>query len=307
MAARDRSRALPRVALVSCRELPLGDEDGPALQAACSAAGLDTEWLVWDDPAVDWTSYDLVVVRATWDYPLRRDDFVSWAESVPRLANPADVIRWNTDKGYLRDLAADGLPVVPTTWIGPGAAVELPGEGEYVVKPAVGAGARDTARYGPEHAEQAQAHVRELLGAGRKVMVQPYLSAIDEVGETALLYCGGGYSHTIRKAALLVGADGPVDGLYRSERIVLAEPTWAERELADRVLAAVPRGPARLLYARVDLLPGPAGDPVLLELELTEPSFFFAAAPGAVDRFAAALAAHLRTRTHRPGPANPVG
>jgi glutathione synthase/RimK-type ligase-like ATP-grasp enzyme len=289
-----RSRALPRIALVTCRELPVGDEDAAVLHWACSAAGLDADWRVWDDPAVDWSSYDLVVIRSTWDYPLRRDDFVAWARSVPRLANPAEVVCWNTDKSYLRDLAAAEVPVVPTIWFDPGSLdVRLPDNGDYVVKPAVGAGSRDAARYGPEHGEQAREHVARLLAAGQRVMVQPYLWAVDETGETALLYCGGQYSHAVRKAPLLTGADAEVAGLFRPETVDPREASPAELALGEAVLAAVPAGPDQLLYARVDLLPGPDGAPLLLELELTEPSFFFGAAPGSADRFAAAVAAHV--------------
>jgi glutathione synthase/RimK-type ligase-like ATP-grasp enzyme len=294
MAGTDRSRALPRVALVSCRALPLGDEDAPTLLAACVTAGLDAEWLVWDDPAVDWTSYDLVVIRSTWDYPPRHDEFVAWAESVPRLANPADVIRWNTDKRYLRDLQRAGLPVVPTDWLAPGDDVVLPRSGEYVVKPAVGVGARDTARYLPEHAELAREHAQRMLAEGRQVMIQPYLAAVDEVGETGLLYLGGTYSHAVRKSALLTGPDPEVAGLYREEQIEPAEATAAERKVAELTLAAVPGGADRLLYARVDLVRGPDGDPIVLEVELTEPSFFLTSAPGtAADLFAGAVFAAI--------------
>jgi glutathione synthase/RimK-type ligase-like ATP-grasp enzyme len=291
----DRARVLPRVALVSCRALPLGDEDGPVLQSACVAAGLDTEWLVWDDPAVDWTSYDLAVVRSTWDYAPRRDDFVAWAQTVPRLANPADVIRWNTDKAYLRELVEAGLPVVPTSWLSPGDDVVLPRNGEYVVKPAVGAGGRDTARYLPEHADLAREHAQRMLAEGRRVMVQPYLTGVDEVGESALLYCGGQFSHAVRKGSLLTGPDPEVAGLYREEQIEAREPNATERKVADAALSAVPGGPDRLLYARVDLIPGPDGEPLILELELTEPSFFLTAVPPAADRFAAAIATQLAT------------
>ena len=303
MTAHVRTRALPRIALVTCRELPMGDDDGPALQAACAAVGLDADWRIWDDPAVDWGSYDLAVIRSTWDYPPRRDEFVSWARSVPRLANPAEVVSWNTDKAYLRDLAAVGLPVVPTTWLdpphadqpgaGPLSGPRLPDNGEYVVKPAVSAGGKHTARYAPEDAEQAREHAAKLLAAGQRVMVQPYLAAVDEVGETALVYCGGRYSHAVRKGPLLTGPDYEVDGLYRPETIAPTEPSRAEREVGEAVLAAVPGGPQRLLYARVDMLPGPDGAPVVLEVELAEPSCFLGTAPGAADRFARAVAAHV--------------
>jgi glutathione synthase/RimK-type ligase-like ATP-grasp enzyme len=293
------ARVLPRIALASCRDFPSGDDDGPLLLAACARAGLDASWRVWDDPAVDWLSFDLVVLRSTWDYPAHRDEFLRWVEAVPRLANPADVVRWNTDKAYLRDLAAAGLPVVPTTWFQPGDDVRLPADGEWVVKPAVSAGARDTARYRPEHRELAIRHIDRLLAEGRRVMVQPYLHAVDEAGETALLYCGGGYSHGIGKAALLTGPDPDVDGLYRPEEISAREPDAAEREVAERVLASVPGGPDRLLYARVDLVPGSDG-PLLLELELTEPSFFLQVAPDAADRFADAIAAWVATGVTTP-------
>lgn len=288
------ARALPRVALATCRELPAGDEDSALLLAACAAAGLDADWRIWDDPAVDWGSYDLVVIRSTWDYVPRRHDFAAWAASVPRLANPADVVAWNTDKTYLRELEAAGVPVVPTRWLEPGGSVPgagwTGGWGEVVVKPAVSAGARDTARYGADEADRARAHAATLLDAGRRVMVQPYLAGVDEAGETAVLHVGGGYSHTVRKGPLLAGGAGTeVDGLWRPEQITSREPSAAERELADRALAAVPGGPDRLLYARVDLLPGPAGEPVVVEVELTEPSLFLTTMPAAADRLARAI------------------
>ena len=294
--ARDRrpARALPRIALATCRELPAGDEDSSVLLAACSAAGLDAEWLVWDDAAVDWSSYDLVVIRSTWDYVPRRDDFAAWAASVPRLANPAAVVDWNTEKTYLRDLAEAGVPTVPTRWLEPGDEVpgDVTGGGEVVVKPAVSAGAKDTARYGPADGERAAAHAARLLADGRRVMVQPYLAAVDEVGETAVMHVGGAYSHAIRKSALLRAGDlDTVAGLYRPEEIDARQPSAAELELAERALAQVPGGPERLLYARVDLLPGPDGAPVVIELELTEPSLFLTAVPAAADRFAAAIRA----------------
>jgi glutathione synthase/RimK-type ligase-like ATP-grasp enzyme len=285
-------RALPRIALATCRDLPAGDEDSPLLLAACASAGLDAEWRVWDDPVVDWASYDLVVIRSTWDYVPRRDDFAAWAASVPRLANPADLVGWNTDKSYLADLEAAGVPVVPTRWLEPGAAVpdfEWP---SVVVKPAIGAGGLDTARYGPGEAGRGRAHAERLLAAGRRVMVQPYLDGVDSVGETALLYVGGAYSHSVRKGALLVpGGDAEVEGLWRPEEIAPREAAVAERELGDRALAAVPGGPDRLLYARVDLLPGPGGRPLVVEVELTEPSLFLTAVPAAADRLAAAIRA----------------
>lgn len=297
------ARRLPRVALATCRDLPGGEEDAELLLAAAAAAGLDAEWRVWDDAAVEWASYDLVVVRSTYDYVPRRDDFTVWAASVPRLANPAGVLAWNTDKTYLRELAAAGVPVVPTWWLEPdGAGVEAgwpPGDWpaadgvvpDAVVKPAVSTGGQDTTRYAPADAERARAHAGRLLAAGRPVLVQPYLAAVDEVGETAVVFLGGAYSHAVGKAAVLrPGADASMPGLWRPQTVVSRQPSPAERALAEQALAAVPGGARALLYARVDLLPGPDGTPLVTEVELTEPSLFLDT-PGAADRFAAAIRA----------------
>ncbi|HVM28919.1 MAG TPA: hypothetical protein VM433_14770 [Mycobacteriales bacterium] len=277
-----RPAVTPRVALATCRELPDLHEDDALLVPALASAGVAAVPAVWDDPAVDWAAFDLVVVRDTWDYVPRREQFLDWARSVPRLENPAAVLAWNTDKRYLRDLAAAGVPVVPTTWVEPGDGYAPP-DGEHVVKPAVSAGARDTARYAP--GEDSSAHVRDLLGAGRTVMVQPYLAAVDTDGETAVLSLGGVHSHAARKGPVLVPELDDPDDVAITPRTASA----AQRAVADAALAAVPfAGP--LLYSRADVVPGPDGGPLLIELELTEPSLFLAADPGAADRFAAVIA-----------------
>lgn len=298
----------PRVALVTCAELPDLDPDDRLLVQPLAGRGVTAVPVVWDDPAVDWAAFDLVVLRSPWDYSWRRDEFVAWAASVPalpdgrsRLANPAEVVAGNTDKRYLARLAEGGVPVVPTEWIEPGAAAwrPVPGSGEVVVKPAVSAGSRDTGRYDladPEHLVLAAAHAARLQEAGRLVMVQPYLSAVDSAGETAQLYFGGAYSHAIRKGAMLDGPYRDSADLYTQERIVTRQPTARERETADAVLVAARRVlgvSADLLYARVDLIEGPDGTPMLVELELTEPSVFLAHDPDAADRFADAIAARL--------------
>ena len=294
-----------RIGLATAAEFPDLDEDGPALMRALADDGLKGEPAVWSDPRVDWSGYDLVVVRSTWDYHLRRDEFVAWAHRVAgttRLANPADVLAWNTDKTYLHTLQDAGLPVVPTQWLVPGDNLTVPTEGEYVVKPAVSAGSNDTNRYvAGDHDELAVAHVTSLLADGRTVMVQPYLAQVDTYGETALLYFDGRFSHAIRKGPLLTPAMGAVDGAYRPETITVREPSATEHAAAEQVLDALAEiSPARrddLVYARVDLVPGPDGAPVLLELELAEPSMFLihdgSTGTEAAPRFAAAIAAAL--------------
>ncbi|MFI1382237.1 RimK family alpha-L-glutamate ligase [Embleya sp. NPDC020886] len=284
----------PRVALATCAELPDLDPDERLLFAPLAAHGIRAEAVVWNDPTVDWAAYDLVVLRSVWDYPTRRKEFIEWAAGVPRLANPASIVAWNTDKTYLRDLTRAGLPVVETMWLEPDSTVTLPTSGLHVVKPAISAGSRDTERYdlaAPEQRALAAGHATSLLAGGRTVMVQPYLEAVDTVGETALVYFDGVFSHAVRKGPMLDGTAEMVDGLFRSERIEAREPSAAEFAVAARVLTEIPVGP--LLYARVDLIPAADGTPTLLELELTEPSLFLGHADGAAGRFADAIVTAL--------------
>ncbi|MET8123622.1 hypothetical protein [Micromonospora sp. NPDC005189] len=299
------TRGEPRVALVTCAELVDLDPDDRLVVAPLTARGVAVETAIWDDPDVDWSSYDLVVLRSPWDYALRRDEFVAWAATVPALVNPADVVRWNTDKRYLAELSAAEVPTVPTSWVEPGESWQLPAEtGEYVLKPAVSAGSQDTGRYDmadPEHRDLAEAHVRRLSDAGRVTMVQPYLGAVDTEGETALLFMAGpdglAFSHAIRKGPILTGPDLGPDGLLKSGEITARTARPEQLAVAEKTLAAVPGGTRRLLYARVDLIPGPDGEPVLVELELTEPSLFIGYADGAPDRLAAAITTLLGRRS----------
>jgi hypothetical protein len=289
------------VALVTCPQIPSGDEDASLLPPALRAVGIEASWQVWTDPGVDWQRFDLAVVRSTWDYTLDRDAFLAWARRVPRLANPADVLAWNTDKTYLREVRGAGIPVVPTEWIDPGEVVELPG-GQFVVKPSVGAGSNGAGRFDAGERGQvaaALAHVGALHDAGRTVMVQPYLADVDTAGETSLIYFGATFSHAIRKAAMLPERtayqlnSGVSTALFVPERITGREPDADELLLGERVLRMLrARFGGDLLYTRVDILPGTDG-PVLVELELAEPSFFLGHDVAAAGRFAAALADRL--------------
>jgi hypothetical protein len=274
---------MARVALATAAHMPELDEDGPALLAALAAEGLEPDVRVWDDPAVAWDDYDLVVVRTTWDYWDHHDEFLAWARSVPRLANPASVIAWNTDKAYLGRLAEAGVPVVPTTYLTSLDGWTPPDE-PYVVKPTVSAGARDSAAYPAGDPEGAD-HVRYLLARGKVAMVQPYLSAVDTDGETAVLVFGGEVSHAARKGPVLSVGHGIDNSLVSRQDITPRDPSPEETALADQVLSVVRGWGDELLYARVDMLPGP----VLIELEVTEPSLFLGQSPGAAERFARAV------------------
>jgi hypothetical protein len=280
------------IAFVTCSEIPELDPDDRLVFEPLAALDIAVEPAVWDDPSVDWNRFDLAVLRSTWDYAPRRSEFLSWAQTVPRLANDAATVGWNTDKGYLDELA--GLAVVPTAWIKPGDVWAAPASGEWVIKPAISAGSKDTGRYDladPAERDHAEKHVRRLTETGLVTMIQPYLDAVDTYGETALIFIGGTYSHAIRKGPLLDGPDFGVEGLYKVEDITPREPSPAERDLAAKVVAA---RASETLYARVDLVPGPDGEPLLIELELTEPSLFFGHGPGSAARFAAAISKLIR-------------
>lgn len=283
------------IALVSARQALALDEDLAPLSAALRRVGLSSDVVVWDHPSIDWSRYERVIVRSTWDYAARRDEFLRWAEGVGegRLLNSAEVLRWSSDKRYIDDLAAAGVPVVPTRWCAAGERLVLP-DGDFVIKPAVGAGSVGARRFAADEHAAAAEHAAQLIAAGHVAMIQPYQAAVDTVGETALLFFDGVFSHAIRKAALLVPDMRMVDGgLYAAETITRAEPTKAQLGVAERALAAAP-GAKPLLYARVDLVPGDDGAPRVLELELCEPSVFLDYSDGAADRFAAAIAAVTR-------------
>jgi glutathione synthase/RimK-type ligase-like ATP-grasp enzyme len=283
---------VPRIALATCAEVAEGDEDSPALVAALAARDIDAVPAVWDDPSVNWTVFDLVVVRSTWDYAERRDRFLDWAESLPRVLNDVDVLRWNTDKHYMRRLETAGVPVVPTRFIEPGELFTAP-DGRFVVKPAVSAGGRHSATYDPAEVDVAREHIARLHQLGRTMMVQPYLDGIEATGETELIYIGGSYSHAVTKAALLPPGQAPADALYLAEDIRPAEPSAEERAVADGALRALASD--TLLLGRVDVVATDDG-PVVLEVELTEPSLYLGYAAGATERFADAISEALQAR-----------
>lgn len=284
---------MTRITLATCAALPDLDPDEQLLLEPLRALGVQAQAAVWDDATVDWAAFDLVVIRSTWDYTPRREEFVAWTRRVPRIVNPAEVVAWNTDKRYLRDLAAAGVPVVPTDWIELGQAVDLPAVGRYVLKPSVGAGSVDAAVFdlgAASDAELARTHAARLLAARQAVMVQPYLERIEAEGEAALIFFGTQFSHAVTKGAMLADQRELVSGLYKEEAVTPRNASSDEMSVARLALAAVPGGAAQLAYARVDLVPASTGEPLLIELELTEPSLFLAKAPGSANRLAALLA-----------------
>ncbi len=285
-----------RIGVATAAEVAELDDEGKLFLTALRERGLTAEPAVWDAD-LDWSSYDVVVVRSTWDYAERISEFLAWADragSETLLLNSADVLRWNTDKRYLADLERQGIPIVPTQFLAPGDGPRHRFEDvEHVVKPVVSAGSRGTLRLGSHEVERSHAHAASLLDAGRGVMVQPYLHEVDDHGETALLYVDGRFSHAMRKGPLLTPGMRLTEELFLQEEMSPRDPSAAERDLADAVLDAVPETlQADLLYARVDLLPSASG-PLLLELELAEPSLFLDHHPPAAGALADAVARRI--------------
>lgn len=309
---------MTRIALATCASLPDLHGDEVPLIAALAERGVQAEPAVWDDSEVDWSTFDLVVIRSTWDYAQRRTEYLEWAhrvDAVTSLANPLPVLTWNTDKHYLRELESIGIPIVPTMWLEPARKftsqalhTRFPALGEFVIKPAISAGSIDTGRYTAVDAGSrglAIQHARRLLAAQRTVMVQRYLTSVDTVGERAHVFVAGEYSHSVLKGAMLDGPDVGVDGVYREERMSALEASEREVEFSADVVRAARRcftrsadgvdlAPDPLLYARVDVVTDDAGAPVLMELELVEPSLFLGLADGALQRFADSVVARAQ-------------
>jgi glutathione synthase/RimK-type ligase-like ATP-grasp enzyme len=243
-----------RIALATCDWLPgLDPDDAPLL----AALGDRAEPAVWSDPEVDWSAYDAILIRSIWDYFERHEEFLAWLDRVPvPMWNPADTLRWNSEKTYLRELEADGIRTIPTAWEG-----EVPWE-DAIVKPTVAGGS-----LGLRRAKQG-----ERIEPG--FMAQPFLADIMSAGELSLVFFDGEFSHAVRKTP----AEGDIRVQPEHGGIVTpAEPTPAELEIAERVLAAAGRD---LLYGRVDLV----GDGLLIELEAIEPRFFFEQGPPGAER-----------------------
>ena len=289
---------MPRaVALVSSADAREHDGDLPIIIRSLGDRGIDARIVDWDDQSVDWSGFDAAVVRSPWDYHRRYDEFISWVERVSALTtllNDAATIRWNTDKSYIAELAEAKIPVIPTSYVRTSAdldAVDM--GGDIVVKPTVSAGSNNTERHAD--AAAARAHVESLLSSGMTAMVQPYQRFIDDNGETGMVFFNGEYSHAFRKGAILATGDNVKNGLFAVEDIGPRKANEQEIELGEKVMRTVRK---RLghdpLYARVDVVRGSAGSPVLMELELTEPSLYLDMDPNAATRFATALVSRLQ-------------
>lgn len=319
-----------RIALATCSNLPDWEVDDRPLVAALTARGVEVTEPVWDDPEVDWAGFDACLIRTTWDYMERPDEYLAWAQkvaAVTRLFNPPGAVRWNLDKRYLRDLEQRGIPTVPTVWLPRGSRPEIAetlaerGWRRAFLKPMVGATARETLRFEADGAglARARAHLDRLLPA-EGLMLQPYLSRVETEGERSAIFFQDDFEDASGRLTLSHAVvKRPVAGDYRvqddfgaTDAPVSLEPRELEVARAAAAQVAAPGlWPAegsgdgdRLLYARVDLLRGDPdrNDPrrgdepevFVTELELVEPSLFFRHAPEAAKTLTEALLRRLR-------------
>lgn len=280
---------------IATAALPEGvHEDDRRLQAALQARGVDASVCVWSDPANDWSRFDAVIIRSTWDYFRRYPAFLAWLDHLDdrgvRVINDSSVVRWNADKHYLQSLSRLGIPVVPTEFAAAAdvlAVVEALGDREVVVKPAVSGSAWNTMRGRARDAAFRAEAAR--LPREATYLVQPFLPEIASAGEWSLVYFGERLHHAVLKT--------PAAGDYRVQSehgglIRVATPDIRLQAAGRKVLdAARTLGMGATTYARVD---GVVVDDdfLLMELELIEPNLFLTLAD-AVDPFADEVAAAL--------------
>ena len=281
------------VVLASCLDLPEPDLDAVPLLSALRSAGVHACVRGWDDPEARWDDARLVVLRSTWNYPEHGAAFAAWIDQVgscTTLLNGPDVVRWNLHKRYLVELADAGVPTTPTVVLERGSTERLRAvqEGhcwdEVVVKPAISAASYRTLKVGPNNQMEGQAHLAALL-AERDVLIQPYLTSVEGHGERALVWIDGELTHAIRKSPRWDGEDESVS--------TTAVPISPAEEALAHAAVAVARERGDLLYARIDMAPGPEGHPVVMELELIEPSLFFPQGPHGLVRYVDAVVARL--------------
>lgn len=286
-----------KVALVSDSDSLSVDYDMPLIIDAFKRTHVEADVIFWDNAHPDWSMYDVVVLRSPWTYMEKVKPFIEFCQKVEQssvLLNPLSVIEWNSDKSYLKLLEKQGVPIVPTeiiyseTEIQAALASLQDSEweiNEVVIKPTVGAYSFGVVRLSIDNSEKITQHVRYLLQLEKGVIFQPYLNTIEKHGETNMIYFDNTYSHAIKKEPLLAerGNQKP-DMEFRT----LKDANSEEKALAKRILDIVQSNlelSKPLLYARLDFIEDKNGMPLLLELEITEPSLSLPLTPKSVDFF----------------------
>ena len=277
------------IALVTWEDLPDGAADDRPLFEALERRGRSVRFVAWNDETVDWTQVGVAVLRSTWNYHKQPEAFLAWLDAADfqtRLVNSAAVARWNLDKRYLRELAAKGVLVTPTEFAEPGdprtlrEICEIRDWTDVVVKPAVSCAAHDTARFADRAIDGEGDEHLAAISVSRIAMIQPYLNAVNYERERSLMFVAGEYSHAVLRTAFNPGGQHSEDPFDASA----AEIDFARETVATA--EAILGEP--FAYARVDLIPSDQG-PMLMELELVEPSLFLIHCPQAAEDLATLL------------------
>ena len=290
------------IALVTTQAARGHDHDLDILTAALDAAQQKWQIVNWDDASIDWTQFSIAVLRSTWDYYARLDEFVAWVDRVSAqttLCNPAKIVRWNVDKRYLQEMSEQGIPVMATTFVSQ--LIDITQEliaQDVIIKPVVSAGSNNTARHRND-AVAARAQLDHILSNGGVAIVQPYSPTIDSVGETGLVYLGGKFSHAFGKDAVFGEAEQVHNGVHVQEVITARTANPNEHLLGDSVMKfLMKKFGVTPLYARIDMVTNIDGVPEIMEVELTEPSLYLHLDAGSPERAATALA-NAAAATHR--------
>jgi hypothetical protein len=288
---------MTNIAFITYNQLPALTPDDQLAVAELGKRGITVTPAVWDSDEVDWKTFDALVIRSVWDYWTRYEAFQSWLGVIENLHiplwNPLDVIRWNSDKTYMRDLASQGVPMVPSVIVPKNTARSLEsvvkdhGWAKAIVKPTIAGNGHETWMTDPKLARDDQSAFEALLKKS-DVMVQPFIPEVPQKGEWSMLFFGKDYSHAVLKMPRV--GDFRVQERYGGTW----QPQQPPTHLVEQAAGICRLVSSPLLYARVDGVEVD-GKLVLMELELFEPALFLGTDPLAPARFADALEAVLKT------------
>ncbi len=260
-----------------------------------TAKGTDLHREVWNDPAVNWAAYDAVILKSPWDYHEKHSEFLNWTDLLSRqgirVLNSPEMVRWNSDKHYLKDIRDSGLPAIPTLYLEKNSVTDT--ENNYfrelntsrlVIKPCISAGAKNTVLVTSEEFPELLPLINTWLQE-EAYMVQPFVEEI-LAGEWSLLFFGGKYSHSLLKT--------PKDQDFRVQHYLGGKVNYreADENLVRQATQFISRFAADTLYARVD---GVVINGIfhLMELELIEPYLFLDNVPQRMENYYQALKKHL--------------
>lgn len=270
-----------KIAIASCKDLPEWEVDDQPLFESLKKHSIEYQVVAWD-AAIDWSQFDACLIRTTWDYQERFEEFTAWIEKVStltKLFNPAPLLLWNSHKSYLKELEDNGIAIAPSEWLlqenqaNIAEIMQRRGWAKGFIKPLIGANARECCRFDTtsQGLETAQEHIERLL-PHEDLVLQPYLDSVETFGETSGIFFNHEFSHGTRK--IPVKGDFRVQDDYGAKDIPY-QLNDKEKQLAQQALEYVSSKFGQLLYARIDFLHASDGTPYLNEMELIEPSLFF--------------------------------